>query len=76
MSMKSIPSSRARRRVRIASGRSAGSPQIPGPVRRMAPKPRRWMGELATELESPGLRRLGLAHAILRMGTERRSGPA
>src|SRR3954468_1904294 len=39
--MRSTPSSTARRSTRTHSARSAGSPQIPGPVRRIAPKPSR-----------------------------------
>ena len=41
VSMKSTPSSTARRTTRMHSSRSSGSPQMPGPVSRMAPKPRR-----------------------------------
>ena len=41
VSMKFTPSSTARRRTAIASSRSAGGPQIPGPVIRIAPKPSR-----------------------------------
>src|ERR1700736_1397474 len=37
--MKVTPSSTARRSTRLHSSGSAGSPQMPGPVRRMAPKP-------------------------------------
>src|SRR6202795_83746 len=36
-----MPSSTARRRTAIAVAGSFGGPQIPSPVRRMAPKPRR-----------------------------------
>src|SRR4029079_19656317 len=39
--MKLIPRSGTLLRVRIAHGLSTGGPQMPGPVRRMAPKPRR-----------------------------------
>src|SRR5712672_2396640 len=39
--MKLTPKSTARRRTAIAAARSLGGPQIPSPVRRMAPKPRR-----------------------------------
>src|SRR5260221_8136568 len=39
--MKLIPKPMARRRTAIAALRSLGGPQIPSPVRRMAPKPRR-----------------------------------
>ena len=39
--MKLTPSSMARRSTATASARSAGSPQMPGPVIRMAPKPSR-----------------------------------
>src|SRR5882762_9298316 len=39
--MRLSPSSTARRRTRRHSSGSAGSPQIPSPVRRMEPKPRR-----------------------------------
>src|SRR5882757_7456230 len=42
VSMKLVPSSTARRKTAFASSRSAGSPQIPGPVRRIEPKPRRF----------------------------------
>jgi hypothetical protein len=41
VSMRSIPSSSARRRTRLASSGSSGGPQMPLPVIRMAPKPRR-----------------------------------
>ena len=37
--MKLMPSSRVRRSTRIASSWSAGGPQMPGPVIRIAPKP-------------------------------------
>src|SRR5215208_3740895 len=37
-----MPSSTTRRRSRFASSGSSGGPQIPGPVIRMAPNPRRW----------------------------------
>src|SRR2546428_10095423 len=40
--MKLTSSSTARRRTAKAPLRSFGGPQIPSPVRRMAPKPRRW----------------------------------
>ncbi len=43
MSMKSTPSSTARRSTRFASSTSFGGPQTPGPVSCMLPKPRRWM---------------------------------
>src|SRR5947208_15356905 len=39
--MKLTPSSTARRRTAIAAAGSLGGPQIPSPVIRMAPKPRR-----------------------------------
>jgi len=42
VSIKSTPICGSRFKVRIASGRSAGSSQMPGPVTRIAPKPRRW----------------------------------
>src|SRR5258707_5839174 len=41
VSIKLTPSSTARLRTRRASSGSLGSPQIPGPVRRMVPKPNR-----------------------------------
>src|SRR5437773_10803182 len=37
-----MPSSSARRRTRLHSSRSSGSPQMPAPVIRMAPKPKRF----------------------------------
>src|SRR5207244_5101816 len=40
--MKLTPSSTARRRTAIAAAGVLGGPQIPSPVIRMAPKPRRW----------------------------------
>src|SRR5438034_8584540 len=42
--MKLIPSATARRNTRLHSSRSAGSPQIPSPVMRMAPNPKRLTG--------------------------------
>src|ERR1700730_16270876 len=39
--MKFTPNSGSRRRVRMTSALSAGGPQMPGPVSRIAPKPRR-----------------------------------
>src|SRR5713226_113279 len=42
--MKLMPSSRTRRSTRLHSSRSAGSPQIPSPVMRIAPKPKRLTG--------------------------------
>ena len=41
VSMKLTPNSTLRRRTRRAESGSLGGPQIPSPVRRMAPKPRR-----------------------------------
>src|SRR5687767_12790390 len=41
VSMKLTPSSTARRNTVLAASRSGGSPQIPRPVTRIAPKPRR-----------------------------------
>ena len=41
VSMKFTPSSTARRRTAFASSRSGGGPQMPRPVIRIAPKPRR-----------------------------------
>ncbi len=41
MSIRLIPSSTARCSTRLASSRSGGSPQMPFPVMRMAPNPRR-----------------------------------
>src|SRR5260370_18604011 len=46
--MKLISSSTARRRTAKAALRSFGGPQMPSPVRRIAPKPRRW-----TEISPP-----------------------
>src|SRR6266446_7406591 len=43
-----MPSSTARRRTASAPFRSFGGPQMPSPVRRIAPKPRRW-----TEISPP-----------------------
>src|SRR6202040_3335310 len=48
VSMKLTPSSTARRRTANAPLRSFGGPQMPSPVRRMAPKPRR-----CTEISPP-----------------------
>ncbi len=42
MSMKSTPSSTARRSTAIATSRSGGGPQMPSPVIRIAPNPSRW----------------------------------
>src|SRR3989449_10702291 len=42
--MRLMPTSRARRRTRLHSSRSSGSPQMPGPVRRIAPNPKRLTG--------------------------------
>src|ERR1700726_1770641 len=42
--MKLMPSSNARRSTRLHSSRSAGSPQMPSPVIRMAPNPNRLTG--------------------------------
>src|SRR5438034_1188256 len=41
VSMKLTPSSTARRKTFFAPSRSGGQPQIPSPVRRIAPNPRR-----------------------------------
>src|SRR5258708_4369217 len=51
--MKSTPSSTARRNTRIASARSAGSPQIPGPVMRIAPYPSRVIATLPPRENTP-----------------------
>src|SRR5271166_668011 len=55
--MRSTPISTARRSTRMHSCRSAGSPQTPGPVICMAPKPRRWTvrspGEPAPKVKVP-----------------------
>ena len=53
MSMKLIPSSTARRSTRIASSWSFGSPQIPLPVIRIAPNPRRHIGNSPPIRNSP-----------------------
>src|SRR5579859_813932 len=51
--MRFTPSSTARLRTRRASAGSLGSPQTPGPVMRMAPKPRRWTGRSPPILKTP-----------------------
>ena len=53
MSMKSTPRSAARRSTRIASPRSAGSPQMPEPVICMAPYPRRATATLPPIANTP-----------------------
>ncbi len=53
MSMKSTPSSTARRSTRRASSGSAGSPQIPGPVIRMAPYPMRVTSRSSPRVKVP-----------------------
>ena len=63
VSMKSTPSSTARRATLMATLRSAGSPQMPGPVRRMAPKPRRWTVPRSLTSKVP-LLRAGVADVI------------
>ena len=55
MSMKLIPTSGTLLRVRIASALSAGGPQMPGPVRRIAPKPRRLTSISPSILNEPDL---------------------
>jgi len=55
--MKFTPSSTARRNTRMASSWSRGSPQMPGPVRRIAPKPSRTTGM------SPPMRNVPLSSA-------------
>jgi hypothetical protein len=42
-----MPSSGRRFSVRIAFSMSSGGPQTRGPVMRMAPKPRRWISNVA-----------------------------
>src|SRR5690625_4516790 len=51
--MKFTPSSGTRRNIRRHSRGSSGSPQMPSPVTRMAPKPRRWTGNSPPSLNSP-----------------------
>src|ERR1700720_2797239 len=57
--MKFIASSTARRSTRRASSGSWGSPQTPGPVIRMAPKPSLWTGR------SPPMANVPVAAALI-----------
>src|SRR6187200_2061332 len=59
--MKLIRSSGTRLRVRVASALSAGGPQMPGPVRRIAPKPRRLTSISPPILNEPDLRASSLS---------------
>ena len=61
--MKSMPSSGTRFNVRSASALSSGSPQMPLPVMRMAPKPRRLISISPPILNVPDL--LASSFAIL-----------
>src|SRR3954451_21963323 len=63
--MKSMPSSGSRLSVRIASALSAGGPQMPGPVIRIAPKPRRQTSMSPPILKKPDLRASSFAISIL-----------
>src|SRR6478735_6132972 len=71
VSMKSTPSSTARRATLTATARSAGSPQMPGPVRRIAPKPRRWTGPRSLTSKVP-LLRAGVADVMAATTHDRR----
>src|SRR6476661_8077241 len=51
-----MPSAGKRFSVRMASGLSSGGPQMPFPVMRMAPKPRRWISISPPTLNDPDLR--------------------
>src|ERR1700722_15329534 len=59
VSIKLTPSSTARRSTRRTSSGSLGSPQIPFPVIRMAPKPSLWIGK------SPPIVKVPLAAALM-----------
>src|SRR6202790_4075309 len=72
VSMKLMSRPGRRRKVRNASARSVGGPQMPGPVMRMLPKPRRLTLVLPSILNAPAfaaetllLMRLPLAHTRL-----------
>src|SRR5258708_7412363 len=63
--MKLTPSSIARRKTRRASSGSAGSPQMPLPVMRIAPKPRRWIGNSFPRLKVPLAAALAESFAVV-----------
>src|SRR5580700_11352289 len=61
--MKLTPRSTARRRVLIEASWSLGGPQMPGPVMRMAPKPRR-LTVRSPRLTVPAAAALGAAVVV------------
>src|SRR6478609_7687339 len=72
--MKSTPSSTARRTTVRATSRSAGSPQMPGPVMRMAPKPSRLTVPRSLMSKVPAAPTLMVwSFAMLIIGATRRS---
>src|SRR5665213_4497117 len=72
--MKFTPSLGRRLSVRIASLRSSGSPQTPGAVRRMAPKPRRKTGVVPPIRKVPDLAACGGRAALERIAAAGKSG--
>src|ERR1700712_4650672 len=58
------PSSTARRSTASAPSRSAGGPVIPGPVRRIAPKPRRGTSRAPPIGEGPDAVAVGMAAGL------------
>ena len=66
MSMKLTPSSTARRSAARAGSRSGGSPQIPGPVTRIAPNPIRLTVRSPPMLTTPAAAALTLSGWAMR----------
>src|SRR6266436_1925822 len=60
VSIKSTPSSTARRRTLSALSRSGGQPQMPSPVIRIAPKPSRLSGRSPPNFQTEFAARLGV----------------
>src|SRR3954471_7808694 len=58
------PSSTARRSTAIAPWRSAGGPGVPGPVRRIAPKPRRLTSSSPAIAKVPEAVAVGMARGL------------
>ena len=71
--IKLTPLSTTRRSSTIASLSSLGGPQIPGPVMRIAPKPRRptgnWVGVVWDDTFNLLVREIAIRHAPLRPGS-------
>src|SRR3954447_15477407 len=71
--MKSTPSSGRRRSTAIAVSWSGGGPQMPLPVMRIAPKPRRWTSRSPPILKVPEAVAVAIPTTVARRAPRRRA---